>query len=247
MDGLLSALIAAVTALVVAFLTYVLGGRRDERARVAEESRDVNRKYLNPLRLSVVENYFRLQEIAETVKREGRCAPLTYVQEPATVRQQEDEWFNGYGAYLVSSCYLAACLFANLGRIRRELPFLRFTEADDTELLGRLRSVSLGYVRHLGVFYVTQDSLGAAIERDGKLLSYRYFCQLLQDDVEGPWFDRLLMYYIQTGEGKHADRVHELALALNELMTFIESAIGGTSSLRAVLDAEGHATQRDVQ
>src|SRR4028119_459530 len=156
MVQLSSAVIAAATALAVSLLTHLLAARREESRRSAEEAHDIRLRYLNPLRLHLVENSSRLQEIRDVVASKSICEPLLYVRDPLEIRQKQPDWFNREGAYLGTSCYLATCLFFASARIRRDLPYVRLGKDEDTALLTHLRRISLGYSRDLGVFYATQ-------------------------------------------------------------------------------------------
>src|SRR4051812_2163636 len=144
-----AAVIAAFTALGVALLTHFLTARREDRRRLADEAHNIRLQYLNPLRLSVVENLFRLQEIRDAVTTRGRCEALLYVGDPEEFRSKPLDWFNRHGAYLATSCYLTVCLFSTSARIRRDLPYVKLGKDEDTALLTSLRRISLGYSRDL--------------------------------------------------------------------------------------------------
>ncbi|WP_139245904.1 hypothetical protein [Geodermatophilus amargosae] len=75
------------------------------------------------------------------------------------------------------------------------------------------------------------------IERDGQIMTYIEFCALLQG-AEGFWFDRLVRYYLDTAQGLHPSRVTGAGRSMDALLVFLEKQIGGTSSLKAVLEAE---------
>lgn len=111
---LLPALISGVTALVVAFLTSFPSIRHETKLRHGEELRSVNMQYLNPLRIALVENYFRLQEIRKSLIDESSCQALLFMQTPDEILEKPPAWFNGEGAYLVSSSYYAACVFSRM-------------------------------------------------------------------------------------------------------------------------------------
>lgn len=110
------------------------------------------------------------------------------MQTPDEILEKPPAWFNGEGVYLVSSSYYAACVFSNASRLRRDIPYLRLAGTDDTVLLSKLRRVSLGYLRNLGVFFATQDSIGQTMIRNDRVISYREFCNLLADPNELVWF-----------------------------------------------------------
>src|SRR5206468_5025743 len=88
---------------------------------------------------------------------------LLAVKRAEEVSDKDAAWFNGQGCYLVSSCYFTACLFAVLGRLRGEAPFLRLASAQDTRLVTMSLKVSLGILQDNGIYYATQPSLGDAL------------------------------------------------------------------------------------
>lgn len=245
MDQLAPAIVGAATALILAVVTHQLGLRQERRRQLEEERHTVNLKYLNPLRLTVVENYSRLLEILRTVANERRCAPLTFIRNPSQLRRRSTSWYNNEGAYLSSSCYLAACLFATMSRIRRDIPFLRLAAGDDTELLVRMRRVSLGYLRELGVFYATQDTIGRLVDPEGSLMTYGEFTDLIRSRRSGVWTDWLVRYYLETGRAEKMIRIGETLTAMESLMQFLDDAIGGGSYMAAI-QGSGRPTKDDL-
>jgi hypothetical protein len=242
MQILLTAIISAVTSLLVVILTPVLTTYRENKAQQRRDRERVNLTYLNPLRFYLVENHFRLTEILRRVSDEGgRCEALLFVNSPKDVSEKNAEWFNGQGCYLISSCYLTACLFYQMRRVRDDLPFLRLGKNDDTKLMALMIKVSLGFLRGFGVFYLTQPSIGndMYLREEGRLMSYREFCQLLQSPERRIWFDRLLVYYLETGQGAKLARVENALSAIQELSGFLDDAIGGGESIKERFESEG--------
>ena len=201
----------------------------------------INFTYLNPLRLHLLENYFRLAEILTTVSRVGRSEPLLSVNSAADISEQSDEWFNGQGCYLISSSYLTASLFYQMRKVRDDLPFLRLGANDDTKLMTLMIKVSLGFLRNLGIFYLTQPSIGndMYLPNEGRLITYREFCQTLKSPKRRIWFDRLLRYYLETGRGENLDRVHSALSAMRELLMLLDQAVAGGNSLKERFESEG--------
>jgi hypothetical protein len=242
MEIFIPAIISAVTSLAVVIVTYVMTSRREARLKEQQERERVNLEYLNPLRLYLVENYFRLREILARVQQgNGRCAWLLYVEHARDVSSQSAEWFNGEGAYLISSSYLTACLFCYMSKVRQDFPYLRLADQGDTKLLTLMLKVNLGFLKELGIFYVTQPSIGNDLysAQENRLLTYREFCQVLQDPGKRVWFDRLLTYYLETGQGQHLERVEQALAAMLELSNFLDQVVGGGSSIKDRLEAEG--------
>ena len=242
MQKLLTAIISALTSLLVVFLTSVLTTYRENKAQRRRERERVNLTYLNPLRFYLVENHFRLSEILRRVSEEGgRCEALLFVDDPKEISQQNAEWFNGQGCYLISSCYLTACLFHQMRKVRDALSFLELGKNDDTELMVRMTKVNLGFLRDFGIFYLTQPSIGndMFLREEARLISYREFCQLLQDPERRVWFDRLLEYYIESGRGEKLARVNDALSAMQELSRFLDDAVGGGESIKERFESEG--------
>ena len=153
----ISAIIATVTALVVTLVTHAIQQSIDKK----REFKRINEEYLNPLRLYLEENYFRIAEILCRVEAGGgKCEILLYINSPEELSQKDASWFNGEGCYLISSCYFTACLFATIKKVRDDVPYLRLREKDDTRLLQLMLKINLGFLKDLGIFYVIQQSIG---------------------------------------------------------------------------------------
>lgn len=238
----LAAVIAAVTSVMVTGLSLLLGDRQQRRREEQARRRDLNARYLNPLRLHLVENYYRL---SDTVHRAGagggRYEPALTIAGPAEISGKDAAWFNGTGCALASSVYLTACLFAQLKKVRDDLPYLQLTAGDDTRLAGLLLGVQQGYLSGLGVFYVTQPSIGQSMWVPGqdRLLTYREFCELLQDPHQRVWLDRLIQFHLDTAAGHTGGRTGQLIDAIRQLSAFLDIRVGGGHSIQSRLQAEG--------
>ena len=238
MNSLWSVLVAAATSLLVAGLTSYLAILRDRASRQEAERREANLKYLNPLRFYLVENYLRLQKIREEVHASGVSHSLLFIDTASKMIAKNEAWFNAEGTYLASACYFTACLFASLLKIRRDLPYLRLSGADDTILLAKSKRLSVAYRKDLGVFYTTQDSIGQTMDRNGRLATYREFCAMLVDPAEAVWLDRLVEFFLSSGRSEHMDRLEDALRAIEELLSFLDDAVGGGASLISAVRAE---------
>lgn len=242
MKELWTAIISAVTSVLVVVLTQIFNNYRESKNKENLERERVNLTYLNPLRFYLVENYFRLTNILDTIQAEGgKVEALLFVQNPGDISKQDAEWFNGRGSYLISSCYLTARLFYQINKVRDELPYLSLNSNDDTELITLMTKVSLCFRQSLGIYYVIQPSIGndMYLHDQGRIISYREFCQSLQNPEKRVWFDRLLGYYIETGQGQKLKRVEEVLSAIQELSKFLDRVVGGGMSIRKRLEIEG--------
>ena len=226
---IVSALTALLTSLLVIYITQYLKNKSEEK----QERKSINLKYLNPLRLYSEENHFRLNKILRKVTEgNGQYKNLLYVPDAAAVSEQKAEWFNGEGCFLISTCYFTGCLFYQFKKVREDLPYLRLGKKDDTELLNLILQVNLAFLKDLGVYYAIQSSVGNdmyLLDQD-RVISYREFCQLLQDPKKRVWFDKLIDFYIDAGRG-NTSRVEAAVAAIQELSNFLDRAVGGGESL----------------
>lgn len=241
MQVLLSAIVSALTSLVIVVLTYYLTFRQEAR-KVERSARElVNFEYLNPLRLYLVESHYRLGEISRLVSEEGRLEALMPINVPQEVSDKDPEWFNGRGCYLVSSSYLTACLFAYLKKLREDFPYLQLTGKDDTQLLALLLRISVGFLQDGGIYYATQPSIGEdlLVRNENRIKTYREFCTLLQDPLSRVWMDRLINFYLETARGKKLQRVEQTLTAIEAMSEFLDEAVGGGASIKERIAAEG--------
>lgn len=112
---LLNAIIAACTSIFVVILSQLLMRNSKNRQVLYEEKNNFQKVYINPIRFILSENYYRIYEILEhSDKRES----ILVVNKPIEVLEKDMDWFIMDGCYLMSSCYLAACLFAYMESIR---------------------------------------------------------------------------------------------------------------------------------
>jgi hypothetical protein len=133
---LATALISAFTSIVIVVISQVVSARSEISKGERIEREEINSKYLNPLRLYLVENHLRLSEVLYRIKRDnGQCVALLRVDSPIDLSSKDAAWFNGAGTYLASSEYLTACLFAWLKTIRDNSPYLRLAKNEDTQLI----------------------------------------------------------------------------------------------------------------
>jgi len=241
MSELVTAAISAATSVLVVLITYGLNAYRESRLRQAEDAQRVLSTYLNPLRLSLVENYFRLDEILRHVGQHYRHPALLTVDGAEAVSEQSPEWFNAHGCYLMSCCYLTARLFYHLDHIRQELAYLPLSRAEDTELITLVTALSRCFREGYGVYYLLQPSMGRDVylTAEQRLMTYREFCQRLSNPQERVWFDRLIAFYLETGQGQQPQRVEQILAAIRTLSAFLDQVAGGGNSIQERFEAEG--------
>ena len=245
MQEMLTAIISAVTSVLVVFVTYSLNSHREAKLKEKRDYERVVSTYLNPLRLSLVENYFRLSEILASVSElDGKHEAFLYVDNAEEVSEQTSQWFNNHGCYLISSCYITARLFYHLDKVRLDLSYLKLSPKDDTELISQVTILSRYFRQGYGIYYLLQPSIGNDIYLAGeeRLMTYREFCQLLQDSEARVWFDRLLIFYIDTGKGKQLKRIENILRAIQDMSLFLDKLAGGGNSIKERLEIEDIST-----
>ncbi|RZM79038.1 hypothetical protein [Leptolyngbya iicbica] len=212
-----------------------------QREEAAAQRHAINLQYLNPLRLWLEETYVRLQLIETELALSDRPSPLLSVPAPAAISQQDAIWFNQAGAYLASTCYITACLFWALKQVREHLPYLRLSREGDTELMTLMFQVSQAFLQDLGIFYVIQPSLGndVYLASQQRLMTYREFCERLQQPEERVWSDRLIQFYLDIGQRRRPQNLAAALQAIRTLSAFLDEQIGAGVSIRDRLNAEG--------
>ncbi|MEV5239591.1 hypothetical protein AB0K89_10840 [Streptomyces cinnamoneus] len=242
MSAALAAAVAAVTSVTVTVLSLLLGDRQQQRKEERLQRQDLNARYLNPLRLHLVENHYRLSSTLErTGSTSGTAEEILVINDPAELSEKDAAWFNGRGCALVSSVYLTACLFAQLKKVREDFPYLRLSAADDTQLAALLLRVQRGFLIDHGVYYVTQPSIGESmwVRDEQRLLTYREFCERLQDPSWRVWSDRLIRFHIESAHRDKRERTQFLLTALAQLTEFLDRCVGGGHSIESRQQAEG--------
>ncbi|MFJ7969004.1 hypothetical protein [Streptomyces sp. NPDC096324] len=243
MTAALAALAAAATSVVVTMCSIFLSERQQRRREIHGQRQELNAKYLNPLRLHLVENHFRLSRIRNSISARGADTGLLVIEDPAEVSAKDAAWFTGPGCALMSSVYLTSCLFAQLKKVREDFPYLRLSATDDTRLAALLLRVQRGFLVNGGVYYVTQPSIGESvwIRGDERLMTYREFCEKLQDPAWRIWVDRLIVFYLDTARGDRTQRTERLLAALAQLSEFLDECVGGGKSIESRVQAESNS------
>ena len=72
-----------------------------------------------------------------------------------------------------------------------------------------------------------------------RLITYREFCQMLQKSETRVWFDGLLNFYIETGQGQKLKRIEDIMGAIQDVSLFLDKVAGGGSSIKERLEVEG--------
>ena len=146
---IINAIIAAVTSIIVVILSHILLSQNDKRQILEKNREQCRNNYINPIRFMLAENYYRMNEILERVienrqkedeenihtDKEGKNQNIFSINDASEVRYKNEEWFVNEGCYLMSSCYLTACLFAYMENLRNGIPFFKTSQKQDTRLI----------------------------------------------------------------------------------------------------------------
>jgi hypothetical protein len=226
------------------YLSALVSRWVQQREDAAAQRHAVNLQYLNPLRLWLEETYVRLQIIQTELAVSDRPSPLLSIPTPNALSNQDATWFNQEGAYLASTCYMTACLFWALKQVRDNLPYLRLSQERDTELMSLMFQVSQSFLQDLGIFYVIQPSIGndVYLASQQRLMTYREFCEQLQQPADRIWSDRLIQFYLDLGQHQRSQNLTAALNAIQALSAFLDRQIGAGMSIRDRLEAEGIAT-----
>ncbi|GAA5016515.1 hypothetical protein [Streptomyces siamensis] len=239
MDTLSVTLVSALTSGVISAGLVWLTSRQQRRDSRRTQRETHNTSYLNPLRWHTAEAHHRLSLYATAVDRHGGYRPAQVVDEPGDIDGKDAAWFAGRGVVLVSSVWMTSCLFAQMTRTRHDIPFLRLPGKDDTRLAALILKVHVAFAA-CEVYYATQSSLGTDVilEPEGRLRSYREFCELLSQPDRRVWADPLVWFHLAIAKGERRPHLRRALDALQELSEFLDDCLAGGASLRARWDAE---------
>jgi hypothetical protein len=239
MDALSVTLVSALTsgAISMGIVWLTSQQQRREGKRIQRDAH--NTSYLNPLRWHTAEAHHRLSLYATSVDRHGSYRPAQILNQPQDIDDKDAAWFAGTGVALVSSIWMTACLFAQMTRTRHDIPFLRLPGKDDTRLAALLLKVHVAFAA-CDVYYATQSSIGTDVilEPEGRLRSYREFCDLLSQPERRVWADSLVWFHLTIAKGERRQNLQRALDALQELSGFLDDSLAGGASLRARWDAE---------
>ena len=236
MSKLIIALISAATSVVVTLLAQWLTARNRRRQKRLDEQRLVLHTYIYPLRFALEQAYFRNAKLLESIERGDpeSLAWLQFAETGAAMAARPDAWFNENksGYYHVSSCYIAACLFHRMGRLRAELPYVALSAEDDAQLIGLMYAVTYSFLADEGVYHILQDSMGVDLYLADlqRIRNYREYCQLLKQPNTADWHNKLLDFYAQAGRGERTAQLREIVASIARLLTHIETLLGARST-----------------
>jgi hypothetical protein len=242
LEAVIAVIVSAATSVIVALLSVQLASRQEKRSAERVERKTLNETYLNPLRFQIADNHYRIWDILR--RPEVRRRTLV-IDKPEDISSKEPGWFNGEGGHLASSVYLMACLFAYLKKLREQIPYLHLSGTDDTRLAELMLKLQIALTKENGIQYVVQTSLGEDmwVATDNRLRTYREFCQMLRDPESRVWLDRLINFFLETGQGQKADRALTAVNAMWELAAFLDECVRGGGAIESRWSADGVSLQ----
>ncbi|WP_190017434.1 hypothetical protein [Streptomyces lucensis] len=239
MNTLLVTLVSALTSGVISTSLVWMTSQQQRRDNRRTQREAHNTSYLNPLRWHAAEAHHRLSLYATSVDRHDCYQPAQVLNEPGEIDDKDPAWFAGRGVALVSSVWMVACLFAQMTRTRLDIPFLRLPGQDDTKLTALILKVQVAFAA-CDVYYATQSSIGTDVilEPEGRLRSYREFCELLSQPDRRVWADPLIWFHLAIAQGERRLNLQRVLDALHELSGFLDDSLAGGASLRARWSSE---------
>ena len=210
----------------IPFVIFILGHYLNKLKDREKEVSELNKRYLNGLRLYLEETYWRLYEINEYISNKSniRYSKISGISRFNDVKGKNRDWFIHDGYYIISTCYLIACLFGVIEKMREEFPYIITKEKHDTEILHKAFNISLAFLNNEGIYYVLQHNIGQIMynKSEDKLLSYSEFTNILLDKKRSVWFEQLINFLIDVGEFKRRDNISKALDAIKSLSQYLE-------------------------
>lgn len=244
--GLLNTMIAACTSIIVVILSQVLVNYNEKKQKQKEEMNRLLKEYINPIRFILVENYFRISKIVDETKRNSnKNDAILRVEDQVRTQYKSSEWLTGEGCYLMSSCYLLACLFAYVENIRKDIPFLNLTGEKDIEIIRMINKLAAGFGKNLNIYYVIQMNIGKEVylKEEQRTLTYKEFCNLIRKEENLIWFGSLIKYFIRIARGEYHETEYIL-MDIKEITRYLDEMVSGGDSIKQKIDAEREVMER---
>lgn len=235
----LTATISALTSLAVAIATQYWNTKLKQEEKRREHRNKLNLSYLNPLRFALERAYFRISKILKLVEAQDDefRSKMSLIDHPNEITDKDETWFtfDEAGYYLISSCYMTACLFFQISKVRNEIPYLDLGKKDDAKITILMYEITHNFLDNQGIYHIIQDSIGVDmyIPDQKRLMSYREFCQLLRKPEDRKWFDKLIAFYIEVSHGKRTEQIRDLVEAISQLLSFIEASLNTVTPAQA--------------
>ncbi|TRU27128.1 MAG: hypothetical protein EWV81_08145 [Microcystis aeruginosa Ma_SC_T_19800800_S464] len=234
---LVPALLGLLGGLLSAWLTMRSSYVMKHREKVSEELNKLKLEYLDPLRVASQDLHDRLIEIRERQNQKDLILQTGLQQLIAnkTGNSPENppykyiwqnkgdyaEWANDIGCFALSTLRITALYFYEAGKILQQLPYVKLSYEDDSELRKLLIDVRIALGGCYGIWSELQDSIGEyLLKENGKPRNYREFCCEIVYDVNYYWFYRLIRFFADF-HLKTPDEVERMIKSLEKLERFI--------------------------
>lgn len=250
---IINAIIAAVTSIIVVILSHILLSQNDKRQILEKNREQCRNNYINPIRFMLAENYYRMNEILERVienrqkedeenihtDKEGKNQNIFSINDASEVRYKNEDWFVNEGCYLMSSCYLTACLFAYMENLRNGIPFFKTSQKQDTRLISLVNKLVVDFSANLNIYYVIQMNIGKEcyLQSEHRVLTYREFCQCIMCEENFIWYESLINYFKRIGDGEYR-MAQSLLIHMEELAKYLDKIVSGGDSIKQKIVAE---------
>ena len=165
-----------------------------------KEKEHIRLKILNPLLIAAEDLLDRITDIKRRRKDPGKNLDMIrwFAQVKEIARQDPGRlpfWANDEGYFAMSTLYVTALYFYYAGTIRRDFPFFELVRGGESTLLAHLSETRLSIGGKFGIWETLQDSLGAYLAKDAAVMNYRQFCEMVIDEKQAAWFNRLVDFY----------------------------------------------------
>jgi hypothetical protein len=215
--------------------------RKERQIDRDKEREHVRLKVLNPLLIAAEDLLDRIADIARRRKDPVGSEDMKRWFSAVKDKPRQDpegfpRWANDEGYFAMSTFYITALYFHFAGTIRREFPFLELGPGGETTLLGQLSQARLAIGGKFGIWEAMQDSLGAYLTGKDTVKNYREFCEMLIDEKQAAWFNRLADFYRDI-HLKRDDHLANIEDSLKELIAFLRANLQ-TSALTYRLDEQ---------
>lgn len=235
----MNTIITASTSVLVVILSQALIRQRERKQALENDRSCLCNEYINPIRFMLAENYYRVDKIAKQVKETGRSEELLVIERETDILDKDLEWFVEDGCYLISSCYLTACLFAYMEKMRKGIPFLRVSRHKDTQLTYIINKLVVDFSANLNIYYVIQMNIGKEcyIKDEQRVVTYREFCELLKNKENFKWYKSLIAYYLRIGRGEN-EKMKYLLVHISQMARYLDKLVKGGDSIKQKILAE---------
>jgi hypothetical protein len=247
---LLTVFVSPFLGVLAAVLTTRYQLRQQRAVDRDKEKEHIRLKILNPLLIAAEDLLDRLTDIERRRKDPAKAADMIrwFAQAKQLPRQDAGRlafWANDEGYFAMSTLYVTAVYFYYAATIRRDFPFFELVAGGESTLLSHLSETRLSIGGKFGIWEAMQDSLGAYLAAGDAVKNYRQFCEMIIDEREAPWLNRLVDFYRDV-HMKLDDHLGNIDHSLRALIEFLRVNLG----IRAIayrLDGESIAQLRGRQ